>query len=629
MPIFMIVQKTFRYPTRDDQQEGVAVLSPGDLFTGDAAGRFIEGSDPAVPGFVLTTRALSVPSKIAPITTPEAKTDFCEIATIQSRVEKTDRNYLLAVAYYLSKNLGEFGKPDDARVGPFQFSLEEWRNGIAMAKAKGQDYWMAHIFEPMLQIHIAAIRSAKAIEDFKTTHNGKLPMPLELFLFERLQERAMPLLALAADPNKTCKDAIDFPAPANSYAEKIKNAGNKKLGDFLSEVRAGLASGFSASRADVNRLPPHLQFFTEEDRAPWLAVARMLSGKNLQTSADKLPAQFMSVVNMLHPPRSPVFVGFCLTFSGVAAAQNSVPDDVASPNGWKQWQKEAPDPIPAGAIVVTKSAGGVAANVGILASAPSGNTLQVYFASDGAGVVDIETKPIANDQVDGKLRWLELAGSVGVGGPAAGLGSLSEKYESGGRGPAVISSGKDDAGGVSYGTYQLSSVTGSAAAFVQSLPADLKARFAGTTPGQQDFSAVWQAIAAEDAGRFGKLQHDYIKAEYYDRLVAKVRTDLNFDVNTRSAALQNCCWSTAVQHGAGGGTSIVELVIGPLMAGGTPLADIKAFDEQALRKIYEERGRKNDNGTLKYFSNNPQATQDSVAQRFQNELADALKMLAA
>jgi len=130
MPIFMIVQKTFRYPTRDDQQEGVAVLSPGDLFTGDAAGRFIEGSDPAVPGFVLTTRALSVPSKIAPITTPEAKTDFCEIATIQSRVEKTDRNYLLAVAYYLSKNLGEFGKPDDARVGPFQFSLEEWRTVI-------------------------------------------------------------------------------------------------------------------------------------------------------------------------------------------------------------------------------------------------------------------------------------------------------------------------------------------------------------------------------------------------------------------------------------------------------------------------------------------------------------------
>ncbi|HFP9633493.1 TPA: hypothetical protein ACHOQV_005292, partial [Escherichia coli] len=40
------------------------------------------------------------------------------------------------------------------------------------------------------------------------------------------------------------------------------------------------------------------------------------------------------------------------------------------------------------------------------------------------------------------------------------LGKTSERYESGGRGPGVISSGKGDHGGVSYGMYQLSSKMG-------------------------------------------------------------------------------------------------------------------------------------------------------------------------
>ena len=37
------------------------------------------------------------------------------------------------------------------------------------------------------------------------------------------------------------------------------------------------------------------------------------------------------------------------------------------------------------------------------------------------------------------------------------LGSLSSKYETGGRGPGTVSSGVGDAGGVSYGSYQMTS----------------------------------------------------------------------------------------------------------------------------------------------------------------------------
>ena len=45
------------------------------------------------------------------------------------------------------------------------------------------------------------------------------------------------------------------------------------------------------------------------------------------------------------------------------------------------------------------------------------------------------------------------------------LGMLSEKYEGGGAG--TISTGDGDSGGISYGTYQLATNTGSARAFVE------------------------------------------------------------------------------------------------------------------------------------------------------------------
>jgi len=39
------------------------------------------------------------------------------------------------------------------------------------------------------------------------------------------------------------------------------------------------------------------------------------------------------------------------------------------------------------------------------------------------------------------------------------LGDLSSKYETGGNGPTTVSSGKGDAGGVSYGSYQMIAAT--------------------------------------------------------------------------------------------------------------------------------------------------------------------------
>src|SRR4051794_2082524 len=75
------------------------------------------------------------------------------------------------------------------------------------------------------------------------------------------------------------------------------------------------------------------------------------------------------------------------------------------------------------------------------------------------------------------------------------LGKLSEKYESGNRGPATVSSGKGDPGGVSYGTYQLASKVGRADAFVKKYYAD---EFKGLKGGTPEFTARWKELAEKD-----------------------------------------------------------------------------------------------------------------------------------
>jgi hypothetical protein len=629
MTNFVVNTRTFLFPTQETTTSGHPILEAGTRFPGTAIGRVIQSTDPARVGFVLTRHTDEVPTALRPITTTAEKTDFCELATVESRQELSDRNYLLAVAYHLSKNLGEFGAPEDEKIGPFRFSTADWLDGIAKAQARGQDYWPSQIFEWNFQMNIAAIRSSEAIKAFKAAEQD-LPVPLELFFFERMGADAIAFLKLP--PTTKCSAAITGAAPAGSYAAGIKARGDAPIGDAIKEVREGLMAGFAASREDVNRLPPFLRFFSDQDFAPWLTVASMLKGANLAVSAEKLPAQLMTVVNQPDPKRSAMFVGFCLKFCGVKQVQDSVPaNSVGLPATWKTWQAVAPDPTPAGAIVITKAPAGGSQRVGILAAAPQGDTLQVFFCSE-SGEVDVAIEKIAKDQVE-MFRWIALAGTPAAAGGGRGLGALSRMYESGNRGPGTVSTGNGDPGGVSYGLYQMTSkaVSGNlATVFVNEDAFPFKARFAGLTAGTPEYTAVWRAIAAEDADGFGTLQHDFIKRQLYDPLVSIVNANTGIDVSKapRSAAVQDCCWSSAVQHGGSGGASIVSRVIKALQAAGTPLpADAKAFDEALLRGVYAERGRRNPDGTLAFFGTSSREVQEGVANRFRNELADALKML--
>lgn len=205
---------------------------------------------------------------------------------------------------------------------------------------------------------------------------------------------------------------------------------------------------------------------------------------------------------------------------------------------------------------------------------------------------------------------------------AEALGTLSAKYETGGRGPGTVSTGSGDPGGVSYGSYQMATKMGTVKSFVTQAGFQWLQNFRNLTAGTAEFTAMWKKIAADQTDAFQEAQHAYIKKTHYDVLVAKILADDALDVNSCSRAVQDAVWSTAVQHG--GATPIVHRACANVSC---PRTD-PDYDEQLIRAIYAERGRKKPDGNLAYFSRSSPNVQTGVANRFKNEQQDALKMLA-
>jgi murein DD-endopeptidase MepM/ murein hydrolase activator NlpD len=216
------------------------------------------------------------------------------------------------------------------------------------------------------------------------------------------------------------------------------------------------------------------------------------------------------------------------------------------------------------------------------------------------------------------------AAAVGAIGStaAAELGNLSAKYETGGRGPGVVSTGAGDFGGVSYGSYQMASKTGTVAQFVSGADFPWRNDFRGLQPGTPPFTAKWKEIAAAEPDRFQACQHDYIKKTHFDVLCAQTLSENQFDITKRSPALQDVVWSTAVQHG--GKTAVIRKALSTLSVSPSD----PDFDKKLIIAVYAERGRVRPDGKLAYFPSSSPNVQKGVANRFKSEQVDALKMLA-
>ncbi len=200
-------------------------------------------------------------------------------------------------------------------------------------------------------------------------------------------------------------------------------------------------------------------------------------------------------------------------------------------------------------------------------------------------------------------------------------GALSAKYESGNRSYGTVSSGKGDAGGVSYGSYQLSSKVGTAQKFADQYYADW---FHGTKPGTDEFTKLWKQLAAEREPELAAYEHLFIADTHYQPFADRLRKELGFNVDEHSNALRDVAWSVAVQHGAG--NKIFARALAPAIQENRLN---KLDDREIIDLVYQERGRVDPKGTSFYFSRNSPQVQKAVLKRFQNERQDALKELSA
>ena len=187
------------------------------------------------------------------------------------------------------------------------------------------------------------------------------------------------------------------------------------------------------------------------------------------------------------------------------------------------------------------------------------------------------------------------------------LGMTSEKYEVGSGGPGTVSSGTGDYGGVSYGSYQLSSKMGTVAKFVSTM--GYSQDFKGLTPGTKPFSDKWKEMAKDPA--FGEAQHEFIKRTHY-------LPQLNFlkskgvDLSKRGPAVQDAVWSTAVQFGGGTNLILRALAVFP-----------KTLDDLAIVKAIQNYKIKNNDSLFKSSS---AKVRESTLNRAKNELADLIKL---
>lgn len=226
----------------------------------------------------------------------------------------------------------------------------------------------------------------------------------------------------------------------------------------------------------------------------------------------------------------------------------------------------------------------------------------------------------------------ELARSL-TRNPAAaggeGLGALAAKFESGEKGAEAI--GFDRTGGTSYGKFQISSRAGTMNRFLDFL-AEREPGWAsrlrasgpantGSTRGRMP--AEWVRIAHEDAAKFEKLQHEFIKKDHYQPAREKILAQTGVDLDAARPALREALFSTAVQHGASGAARIFNAAIDKFLkkpeAAQAAAPGVKSFEQALVSEVYTRRGEQ--------FGGSTAAVRNSVRGRLRQEKDMVLAML--
>lgn len=189
----------------------------------------------------------------------------------------------------------------------------------------------------------------------------------------------------------------------------------------------------------------------------------------------------------------------------------------------------------------------------------------------------------------GSYAWVEWGAGLIWWEWATELGSLSEQFESGGKGPYEIT--PNDAGlwFPSYGTYQFNRDTLQQFADYMKIDGDCRQVWSDTP-----FAQAWKKKIGEIwVQKFKEEERAFAKKVYFEPQLARIKSAW-IDTSKFSLTMQNVVWSTAIQHGQN-----TDLIATVLKKYSWQPWNIET-ERKAIEEIYAERQKRYGAGAKRY-----------------------------
>jgi uncharacterized protein (TIGR02594 family) len=352
---------------------------------------------------------------------------FCDLVTKLARDIKTDRDYLMGVAYAETDDLKELGAAGDGKVGPFQFTAAEWNAAITTGPAKDMSIEPEDRFSWREQPQVAALLLRDLVQRLQAANGNQAPSRLEVYFAQKFGPGAEEVLKQPWTDR--CSNRIKNPPAAGTYAAELAKS-DKTIQQALDDLRVPLERGFKAAYTLIDAQPSDIRFFAESDLPPaapasaqWLAVAREEQTRGVsETSGGRNSEQIEEYFKSINSQGSGVvawcgaFAAFCMKKSRISEVENSVTPESTLAAWWRGWGKPADDPHRIGTVVVLKEIPGQrSGHVGFLVGESDGK-IQLLAGNQGKGQTGADHVGVVSfDRVKEEpvFRWLDVP-SIGT-----------------------------------------------------------------------------------------------------------------------------------------------------------------------------------------------------------------------
>ncbi len=210
------------------------------------------------------------------------------------------------------------------------------------------------------------------------------------------------------------------------------------------------------------------------------------------------------------------------------------------------------------------------------------------------------------------------------------IGSLSSKHESL-KDPSAI--GVDNAGGPSYGTYQISTKTGTMNKYLNFLKSNYPEFYnelysaggnAAALVKTKEFVDKWKELAQNT--KFNDSQYDFMISTHYIPTVERIKNKQLLDLENRNKVLKDIIYSMSVQH-----RKASDIINNALLDLQNKYGDKNVDDETLIKALYQYRHNYVENLPEHSVPGDNRITRQEklniLNNRYPNELKDALEYL--